>query len=688
MKNILIYPPFADPTQPYIALPVLKSYLNAKGFDVTAVDLNIAAVHYLSGKVRLQQLAARVKTAFGGLNSKTKLTAFEQLAYLQLRQALQESVPLLLAGNSPVAFFTGKKKPFFDYAQYHRAADAMEKIFEAYNSLAFPYQFGFNFAGHFLLPWSLSLLEDYIREEHSLLKDFYAESLPGLVQEGVKLIGISLTFISQLPECFYLCSRIRQLCPDSFIVLGGSCISQIMFCAPASVRSWLFAYADGICTGEGEETLAALLALPGALNTQHPGLASVPNLTTREADGQLITGPGRVFDIGNAPPPDYSDYNLDAYLAPSRLLLYAPARHCYWRRCSFCTYGFSYAGAHHYQEIPAQKAAEELAALAQQYGTENFYFSCDVLSPRYAEELARALLKQGSTLHWSVDLRIEKQYTPELCSLLYAAGLHSAAFGIESGSDAVLALIDKGTDVSTIKKINANFHKAGIATQWMTFTYHPGEKAQDAAATLNLLEQEQALVDLFVAGEFQLIPGSRIMAEPAKYGISRIYYLAGDEFRLYPLYTLENPGSSDSCCREKTDRRIDLLAEKYALRRYPWAGAISTHHSLLYFLEYGTRVFAEKAALKKQLRAAAERSGLGKPPYCAFSLEKIRENKECFYRKINEAMQPNTAQPGLNPEETTLTAPLSGKIMETIANKIRPVINRSKRLPQIKRGRR
>ena len=47
MQRILIHPPFADPTQPYLSLPTLKGWLRQKRLDARVLDLNVEAIHWL-----------------------------------------------------------------------------------------------------------------------------------------------------------------------------------------------------------------------------------------------------------------------------------------------------------------------------------------------------------------------------------------------------------------------------------------------------------------------------------------------------------------------------------------------------------------------------------------------------------------------------------------------------------------
>ncbi len=47
MKIVLIYPPVADPTAPYIALPLLTAVLRRSGIEAVPVDVNVEAFERL-----------------------------------------------------------------------------------------------------------------------------------------------------------------------------------------------------------------------------------------------------------------------------------------------------------------------------------------------------------------------------------------------------------------------------------------------------------------------------------------------------------------------------------------------------------------------------------------------------------------------------------------------------------------
>ena len=148
----------------------------------------------------------------------------------------------------------------------------------------------------------------------------------------------------------------------------------------------------------------------------------------------------------------------------------------------------------------------------------------------------------------------------------------------------------KGCDRETLTTVNRTFHDEGIATQWMTFTGHPTETLEEALDTIQCVREEGDRVDLFIVGEFGLEAGSDIARRPKHYGIEKIVYAPGDDLRLYARFR-EKGGGLRPEDRVRLEGAIDDVANPWALSRYPWAGANSTHHTFLYFLRFGQAVF-------------------------------------------------------------------------------------------------
>lgn len=655
MQRLLLHPPFADPTQPYLSLPTLKGWLRAKGLDATVVDLNVEATHWLFEPSTQRAIARRIGQRFSLLNRERALSFDEQREYVALDRARHQIERALAAAPSALEVFRTREL-FFDAATYTTARRTVDGYFEAVSAANWPFRFGFNHASHSVAPWSFELLERYWTERLSPLHAFYERAFasyaewdwendaepPRFDPEGVDFVGISVVFPSQVPEALYLCRFLRERMPGAFLALGGPGIHQIAVHAGPERQRRLLEWVDGIGLYEGEATLGALFPLLETWRAEADAgrrfelVRDVPNLLAVDPTTDApILGPRFTLDLREAELPDYSDLDLDAYLAPSRTLLYAPTRGCYWGKCSFCYYGLTDTATASYREIPAARAASDLATLSRRYGVNNIYLSCDVLSPKYAVKLAEALIEKNVKIRWSSDLKIEAYFTPERCELLFRSGLRSAAFGIESGSDRILELMRKGVTRETLTTVNRAFHDAGIATEWMTFTDHPDETLAEALATIGWIEDEAQYVDLFIVGQFGLEAGSHIAQEPMRYGVRRIYYAEGDDLRLYAQYT-HRSGRRPRHVTETIEAELDRVATGWELHPYPWAGANSTHHTFLHFLEYGPKVFRTHF----QRAPEATYGALPHPPQShvggmrertRFDVERIEQNIQAFF---------------------------------------------------------
>ncbi|MGE3166132.1 MAG: radical SAM protein [Planctomycetota bacterium] len=614
-ERLLIHPAFADPTQPYLSLPTLKAYLAERGWHTTVMDLNLEAVRHLLAPAALEDLTNRAREQLARLNAAARLTFSEQLQYRELAEAL-EQCERLLGAPGPVAALADADD-FYQWDRYQAARRQVDIAFRLLGGVHFPYRFGFNEAAHRFLPWGFATLRTYCESGRSPLREFYAqrfrptfddlEDVDGAVDlSRVDFVGLSVVFPSQIPEAFHLARFLRTAAPQAFLAMGGPCLHQAVVHMDEARRSQLFDYVDGVGLYEGEETLTELFERLPQWTGADPAvrsqvLAEVPNLLYRDAaTGTLAQGPTRAFDVRTSPLPDYSDLDLDAYLAPSRTLLYAPTRGCYWGRCSFCYYGLTERGTARYREVPPDVAASHLARLARRHGVRNFYISCDVLSPSYAVRFAQAIVDRKLKIHWSSDFKLDDYFTPQRCELLFKSGLRSAAFGMESGSNRILELMDKGADRSVLTDVSRRFQRAGVATEWMTFTGHPTESLAEALDTVHWIEEQRDDVSLFIVGEFGLQPGSLVAQEPDRFGVAEVMFSEADDFRLYARFRTRDAALRPEELRELEDH-IDRLADRYRLASYPWAGAISTHHTFLYFLRGGANVFrqlAERASPK------------------------------------------------------------------------------------------
>jgi len=581
MKTALIYPPTCDPTAPYIALPALAGFLRASGEDVLLIDANVEAYHYVLRRAFLQKCAERLASRLARLKRKTHLTHVEKLAYLALSQAgtAADVVPAAIEGSLAILHDPMR---FFDPVSYEKAVATITAALQLISAAHAPLTLDFT---QYRTPFSLLSLDEIKHDaqpERNPFHDYFSQELmPILERESVKIAGLSVAFPGQIQSAYALALMIRRQLPAVHVTIGGPVMTQMLLRLPEELQKKALMPFDSVVLYEGETALLSLI-----------------RTVARGAKPSTIIY-GQQEDLSKLPAPDFSSLPLEKYLSPALVLPYDPSRGCYWGKCSFCHYGLTAQGTAHYRQRPVAHIVEHLRQMMARWHNRVFYFSHDTMSPQLAVRISQSLSDQGITCRWGTDMRPERSLTPEACRTLAAGGALSAALGIESASPRVLRLINKGVSIEEMSTAVANLAQAGIAVEAMCFTDFPTETYREALATIHWLEKHQQQLALFICGSFGLVSGARVAQFPEEYGLQETWYVQGDELRSQLFYAEKKP-SKTTAERQKIDDALDHLAQSWSLHRYPWAGSLSTAHTLLWYEHADAAVFKRCAGVRRQ----------------------------------------------------------------------------------------
>jgi hypothetical protein len=159
----------------------------------------------------------------------------------------------------------------------------------------------------------------------------------------------------------------------------------------------------------------------------------------------------------------------------------------------------------------------------------------------------------------------------------------------------VLKLIDKGAPVEVVGDVVDRLAAAGIAAEAMCFTDFPTETYEEALATLDFIDDRRDNLAVYIVGEFGLTHGSLVAQSPERFGIEETWALEGDELGLGLFFAPKEPWKTDDE-RADVDAALSDLSSGWALRPYPWAGAVSTAHTVMYYERFGPGVFRALAA--------------------------------------------------------------------------------------------
>jgi len=584
MTIALIYPPTCDPTAPYLSIPALTAWLRAYGKRVLPVDANVEAYDRLLQGESMAQMVDKIRSDHSRLDQKRSLDHNDQMHYSRLWEVAGDLSWVVDTIDDAVSVLRdGTGKRFFHGESYERAIQtvqaALKVISAAYSPLSV------DFTGY-RTPFSL-LTPEQIKADADPEKSPFHEGFQSvanrLAMNRVTLVGISMAFPGQIQPGFSLAYHLRQQLPGVHITVGGPSITQLLVRHTPENQVRILGPFDSAVLYQGEDALLDLV------NTLERGERS-----SRIIRGSIDTR------IDSLPPPDFDGLPLESYFSPELVFPYDPARGCYWGKCAFCHYGLCQHGTAKYRQRKVDDMVTHLKEISSRFRCRNFYFSQDSFLPKSARKLALALQESGLDIHWSSDMRPEPELTPELCLDLKAGGALSMALGIESASPELLKLINKGVTVDKMVGAVKNLSRSGIAVEAMCFNGFPTETSADAMATLGFIRELREEISLFICGRFGLWHGSDVALHPERYSIRRIWQMAGDELGTGLFYESEEP------CRtfkeqEQIDRAIDRLSGQWWLHDYPWAGALSTAHTLLWYAKRGAGVFKKLASTPSQV---------------------------------------------------------------------------------------
>jgi hypothetical protein len=574
----IVYPPTCDLTAPYLSVPTLTAWLRREGLSVLPIDANVLAWDYLLRRDQLAPLAKRIEKRLERLERKGRLVHVEQLAYATLWEARGDAQTA--PGGIEDAISVLRSERFYDRDAYDRAIATVDSALRVVGAAHAPLTISFT---AYRTPFSF-LTPDAIADDarRDPFEGYFRELAAQLRAAAPRVVGISIAFPGQLQPAYSLAHLLAKELPDVHLTVGGPAITQLLSRLSGERLERAVAPFHSAILFEGELALTELVKNPRR---------------------GVIRGE-QIEDMSRLPAPDFDGLPLDRYFSPELVLPYDPTRGCYWGKCTFCHYGLAEVGTAAYRERPVDAMMAHLGTLAERHGVTRFYFSQDSVSPKTALKLARGIRDAGKPWKWATDMRPEKSLTRERCDELAAGGAIAMAYGVESAAPRVLKLIDKGVPVETVETAIENLASAGVAVEAMCFTDFPTETYREALATIDLLERLREHVALFILGEFDLTHGALVAQRPKDFGLSETWQLSGDELGCGLFYAEKRAPKTDAE-RGKIDAALGKLSAKWRMQRYPWAGALGTAHTFLWYERFGPDVFKRLAGGEPVLLGAA-----------------------------------------------------------------------------------
>ena len=347
------------------------------------------------------------------------------------------------------------------------------------------------------------------------------------------LVGLTLPFPGNVYAAFRIARQFKKQAPHLPIVMGGGYINTEL---RSLSEPRVFDYTDYITLDDGARPL--LRIIDHLESMLEPWTTPQLERTFFRKDGRVCFLPGNqapaTLPLLRSTPvtPQFSELPLDRYFSLielpnpmhkiwscgrwNKLTL---AQGCYWHRCTFCDTRLDYI--QRYQPAPVELLIKQIEEIVHQTGQTGFHFVDEAMPPALLRKLAHQLLERNLKITWWGNIRFDKAFTPELAALLAKSGCIAVTGGLESATDRLLTLLDKGFTLDQVTRVTHALSEAGILVHTYLMYGCPSQTAQDTVDSLEFVRQlfETGCIQSAYWHRFALTIHSPIYQDPRKFGI-------------------------------------------------------------------------------------------------------------------------------------------------------------------------
>lgn len=209
---------------------------------------------------------------------------------------------------------------------------------------------------------------------------------------------------------------------------------------------------------------------------------------------------------------DFNICNLKDYFTIKPVIPIKTTSTCYYKKCTFCTHHQN----KHYYEFPLEQIKETIINSKQK----QFFFIDDMISKKRLLDLAELLKPLNVT--WMAQLRPTKDLDYKTLKTLFDSGLRCVIWGVESGSNRILKLMQKGTNKKDNAQVLSNAKKVGIKNVLYIMFGFPTETKEEFLETIDFLKENQDNIDLISTSTFGLQKDSFIYNNPKEFYITNV----------------------------------------------------------------------------------------------------------------------------------------------------------------------
>jgi hypothetical protein len=309
-----------------------------------------------------------------------------------------------------------------------------------------------------------------------ILKEINLENMRFLIFSVAVLEQFSLQY---LVSSLSIAKELKAIKPEIKLLFFGNCPKKHVRIIMKNFR-FLDAFLE-----DGNE-FSALDYIKNAEAKQ-----SIPGICIRENNELIFSNLKRKLNLNHHLLPDFSFFNIESYKSNNKLVLpYEVSRGCI-NNCFFCYY--IHKNKISYKNI--DKVIRDLRALSDKYNTPYFHFMDAAINfdENYLNELCDRFAKKLPNLKWSALAIPNINY--ELLVKLKMSGCIQLRWGVEYGSERMLKIIGKKTNLRGIKETLKNSHNLGIYNYITLLSGLETEREKDIERTKEFIRDMFPYID-------------------------------------------------------------------------------------------------------------------------------------------------------------------------------------------------
>lgn len=236
-------------------------------------------------------------------------------------------------------------------------------------------------------------------------------------------------------------------------------------------------------------------------------------------------------------------------------------------QCAYCSVNI----VHHKVRFRSpENVLAEMELCIDKFGISDFRFfdDCMTLNHDHIVKLCRLIIQKKLDIFWNCQSRVDA-VDFELLKLMKKARCHQITYGVETGSEKSLKVLNKGTTLQQAREAIKATKKAGLESGASFIIGVPGETIDDIKQTINFAKELSPDIATFYI--LKAYPGSELYSNALK--ANTLKKVKWNE------YTLQNP----SVLKESLDDKTLTVLLEEAYHSFYFRPAYATQRAKKFF---------------------------------------------------------------------------------------------------------